>query len=473
MPYFLRPSPLKSRPNFTCQVASKSYSQVIMWLLLFSSLSFSEELNLPDSLALVEQENVEVHIARLESEKAHMEKLLALSRLLPAVEGNSAWLNYGEPLEAHLIGDGSEDIDCAPFDAFGLSDLCASFSDPMLLREDKVFDGSIRILYSISALYSIPQGYRSAILMAEAADIQILQTKKRIQLSVIELYMEALHLQRVIQFAAETQRRLTHHKTNIQAFVDQGFVNPIEITRLEKAMLEAQIGQEEAESGYRLLCRQLELLVGVPVTPLPLQHQLQMGDSISAQEHELIQIAQLQADAAAAMTKAAYGLLLPSVTLVGGQTLTSGQGPLTPTSQQYVGLSVNGTFSWGDKWVQVQKMKKDKQMAEKAVALQESALLVQQEAAREAWLIADKKLDVAQKQVELSTEIRRQAESTFQQQLLTTAELLDSESEYLRAQLALAAAESQLVIAQARYQYATERAPFLFIDTPSQTSGEE
>ena len=443
-----------------------------MWLLLFSSLGFSKELTLPDSLELVEQENIEVHIARLEAEKAHMEKLLALSRLLPAVEGNSAWLNYGEPLEAYLIGDGSEDIDCAPFDAFGMSDLCASFSDPLLLREDKVFDGSIRILYSISALYSIPQGYRSAILMAEAADIQIMQTKKKIQLSVIELYMEALHLQRVIHFAEETQRRLRHHKTNIQAFVDQGFINPIEVTRLEKALLEAQIGQAEAESGYRLLCRQLELLVGVPITPLPLEHELQTGSSVAVDEHNLIQIAQLRADAANAMTKAAYGLLLPNVTVIGGQTFAAGQGPLTPSSQQYVGLSVNGTFSWGDKWVQVQKMKKDKQMAEQAVTLQENALLVQQEAAREAWLIADQKLSVAKKQVDLSSEIRRQAESTFQQQLLTTAELLDAESEHLSAQLALAAAESQAVIAQARYQYTTEHTPFVFIDPPSQPSGE-
>ena len=71
--------------------------------------------------------------------------------------------------------------------------------------------------------------------------------------------------------------------------------------------------------------------------------------------------------------------------------------------------------------MQVQKMKKDKQMAEKAVTLQENVLLVQQEAAREALLVAEQKFR-AQKQVELSSEL--DVKLYFQQQLLTTADCL-------------------------------------------------
>ena len=433
-----------------------------MWTFIFSSLALSAELTLPESLALVEHGNIEVQIARLEAEKANMEKLLALSKLLPMVEGTTSWLDYGEPLEVNLMGDSAAELDCSPFESLGFEDLCSSLSSPLLLREDRIFDGTYRILYPITNLYSIPQGYRATELLAQASELNVQNTKQRIQLSVIEIYMEALHLQKVIHFAKETQNRLEHHRTNIRAFVDQGFVNPVELTRLENAILEAQIGAEEAQSGYALLCQQLELLVGVSVEPVPLTQKLSDGKKISAQEHADVRSAQLQADAAAAMTKASYGLLLPNVVVYAASTNATGQGALTPTEQQYIGVTLSGQFNWGEKWVQVQKMKKDSQMAQQAVLLQERALVLKQQGAYQAWQSAEKRLLIARKNAELTDELRRQAESTYKQQLLTTAELLDAESEHLQSQLAIAAAESKVIVLQAQYQQTIDQNPFAF-----------
>ena len=68
------------------------------------------------------------------------------------VQASGSWLDFGEPLDSYIIGDGSEEVDCSSFDAFGFGDLCASFSEPLRVRDERIFDGSIQVAIPISAL---------------------------------------------------------------------------------------------------------------------------------------------------------------------------------------------------------------------------------------------------------------------------------------------------------------------------------
>ena len=68
-------------------------------------------------------------------------------------------------------------MDCIPFEAFGFEDLCTSFSEPLLLREDKIFDGNVQIYYPISGAHSIYQGMKSS---AVRAGIKEFDTQKQV-----------------------------------------------------------------------------------------------------------------------------------------------------------------------------------------------------------------------------------------------------------------------------------------------------
>jgi outer membrane protein TolC len=431
-----------------------------MLAFLLYTTSMAAELTLAESLELVEHGSLEVQMARLQSEQAKLESLAMLGLLAPSIEGNASWLGFGEPLEVNLMGEAAADLDCATFEALGFGELCGSLSEPMLLREERIFDGSVQALYPITALYSIHQGYQATRKMSDIADLQISQTKKKVQLSVIELYMQALHLEQVEAFAKETESRLIHHRDNAQVFVDQGLLNAVEFQRLENAIVDAQIGASEARGGYSLLCQQLGLLVGVSVKPVPMTQKLEPGGRMTLEEHDAIRIAELQAEAALAASRAAYGELLPNVVLMAAKTKTVGQGTLTPSQQQYVGIVMTGKFNWGQQWAHAQKTQREAEMASKAARFRKEALGVEQQSSYDAWQLAEMKLQAAENRAQTAAEIRRQAELTYGQQMLTTAEFLDAEAEYLQARLGISAAESNLVILQARYQQYIDHHPF-------------
>ena len=97
----------------------------------------AEPLSLQESLELVSTQNPEVQIARLQADQANLERLKVLTNLVN-VQASGFWLDFGEPLDSYIIGDGSEEVDCSSFDAFGFGDLCASFSEPLRVRDERI-----------------------------------------------------------------------------------------------------------------------------------------------------------------------------------------------------------------------------------------------------------------------------------------------------------------------------------------------
>ena len=66
--------------------------------------------------------------------------------------------------------------------------------------------------------------------------------------------------------------------------------------------------------------------------------------------HPELQSLSKQQEAASNGLKASTGQLLPNVVALGSIQETSGQGPMTPTQQQYVGMAVQGDFQWEKKY---------------------------------------------------------------------------------------------------------------------------
>ena len=98
--------------------------------------------------------------------------------------------------------------------------------------------------------------------------------------------------------------------------------------------------------------------------------------------------------------KASTGQLLPSVAL-GSIQETSGQGPMTPTQQQYVGMAVQGDFQFGKKVLHqrqqklnVQKALQGQKILQQGLELELSSLQQQLEVHLSKRLLLQKKVDV-------------------------------------------------------------------------------
>ncbi len=411
-------------------------------------------LSLEDSLNLVDSQNPEVQIARLQADQANLERLKVLTNVL-SVQGSGSWLDFGEPLDSYIIGDGSEEVDCSSFESFGFGDLCASFSEPLRVRDERIFDGSVQVALPLSALYSIVEGHSASQHMLDIKHIEVEQTRQRIELSVIEIYLQTLELQSQRNILEDTVERLTKHQQSVEAFVAQGFAHPVQARELKHAIQQTTLGLNQLDQGYALLCQQLALLLGLnePFEPITLNI-----DAISTPKEGTLQdnlnhkIATHQYQAAQDGAQAALGNLVPTVALMAATTATQGQGPFTPTSQQYIGLSVQGEFGWGNKWMTFKQRQLDATMAQKGLEIQAKAIPMQQQQLQQQWQHSLAQNQLAQDKVDIEGVKRDQAQAQFDGHQITVTDLLDAEADFADAQIALLRSTHQSILAQAKYQ---------------------
>ena len=422
-------------------------------LLIGLNIVQAEPLSLKESLSLISTQNPEVQIARLKADQVNLDRLKVLTNILN-VQASGSWLDFGEPLETHLIGDGSTEVDCASFESFGFGDLCDSFSEPLLVREARIFDGSIQVALPLSALYSIIEGYSAGQHLLEIKTIEVEQTRQRIEISAIEIYLQALDVQSQQRILKETLTRLGTNQRSIHAFVEQGLAHPVQGKELDYAIEQTQLGLRQLEQQFHLLCRQMELLLGVEgsFSPKPLPKNILAPKEESLGSNLGHRIAIHQHQAAQDGAQSAMGDLFPQVALIVASTATQGQGPFTPTSQNYFGLTIQGEFGWGNKWMTFKQRKMDVVMAQKGLHIQEKSIGIQQEQRRLGWLNASENILMAQKKVELEAIKRDLAQAQFDGHLITITDVLDAESKYADAQIALMRAEHRKIIAQAKYQ---------------------
>ena len=314
---------------------------MLLFLFILNSI-LAQPLSLQESLALVRTQSPEVQIARLQADQANLERYKILTHAL-RIQASGSWLDFGEPLDSYIIGDGSSEVDCTSFEAFGFGDLCDSFSEPLRVRDDRIFDGSLQVALPISALYSIIKGHSASQHLYEIKKLEVEQTKQRIEISTIEIYMQTLDMKSQQEILEQTLSRLGTHQQSVQAFVEQGFANPIQLQELELAIEQTKLGIRRLHQGYNLLCQQMDLLLGLEnsFSPLPLKNNIQSPKEEPIQSNLRHQISLHQQQAAQDAVQAAIGDLFPTIALIGATTAAQGQGPFTPPRQlsKYCGLS--------------------------------------------------------------------------------------------------------------------------------------
>lgn len=422
-------------------------------LFLSTSLGFAEPLSLQQSLDLIHSQNPEVQIARLQTDQANLERLKVLTHAV-SLEASGSWLDFGEPLDVYLMGDGSTDVDCSSFEAFGFGDLCSSFSEPLRLRDQRIFDGNIQVAIPLSALYSIIEGHSASQHMVNIKALEVEQTRQRIEISVIEIYLQILEIQAQIVLLDDTLERLQSHQRSVLAFVAQGFLHEVQAKEIEYVIAQTQLGKNQATQGAQLLAHQMELLLGLnePFEPIELTDNILPPSEGTVQDSLSYKIATERRAAAQDGLQAAYGELIPTVALLAAQTNTQGQGALNPTSQQYVGLSVQGKFGWGQKWMTVKQRQLDYTMAEQAVELQTNGIQLLQQQLKNQWVNSQQGIEIAQLKVEIEATKQQQAQIQFRENHITVTDLLDIEADFTQANIDLIQAKHQSIIAQAKYQ---------------------
>jgi len=413
---------------------------------------------LSEALSLLDKNSLALQLSRLSEKKTQQESIILFTKLFPLLQVEASSMYFGDPLEVNLLGEGAENVDCSSFDAFGMGDLCASFSKPMVLREAQIFDAKAQIVYPISALYSIFHGYQATKEQHQIAQLETENLRRQLRVSFIRIYAQALYLRMTMSFVEKLEERLGEHQKNITAMVDSGLVNAIEKQRIQIALSELQLSKQEAQDGYILLCHQLKTLIGRDIEPMDIS----IPETISMEtfvSHTKKEILIHQERAAKSAVSSAFGQLFPTISLVGATTRTGGQGELTPIAQSFVGISFQGNFAFGAKWFRYQQSKMDWELVKKSMILEEEKLQSQVNSAVNKVQITQKKRVLAEQKVLFATENQKQTRAFYSQQLRTNAELLDAETELLEAQLYSLQTDLDYLNSIAEYEYAMGKIP--------------
>ena len=418
---------------------------MLIWL--FLSSSSAEQLSLPEALDVLVEENIQLKLIRLQQEEKVLAEGALKKQLLPSVTLDYSWINFGSPLEVQLLGDGSEDIDCASFEAFGFGDLCEGFSEPVLLREKVVTDMTLQVLYPVTALYSIVQGLDASKRVSEVARLEEQKLQKKLQLSAAELYLQELNLLHTLEYSQATEQRLKARREELFLFVQQGIASGLDLSKMDLVLAEVAMGIRQAQAGIAVLHRQMELVVGRSFETVPFEFDLpEQASDIDLDAHLDFKILEQQELAAQAALKSAYGQLVPTVALMAATQRLGGQGSLSPTEQSYLGLVVKGDFQFGYRYQSVQQARINIEQLQSSAVLQQEALELRVLAAQNELRNALEQRELSRQKVDVAEQEEELIQMFFQQQLRTTAELLEVESALLEAQIELAAAEREVLL---------------------------
>lgn len=413
------------------------------------------KMSLVDSIQRLSTENPELQIARLQTDISNIQRLQTLSNAIPMVQATGTWLDYGTPLDVYLMGDGAQDVDCTSFASFGFGDLCNSFSQPLRLREDSIFDGKAQVVLPLSSLYSIIQGYNAQSHLHTISELQEQALTQKLTIQLIELYTKALEIEENIVVIDKTMARLQKHQQSISALVEVGMLHSVEKKRIEYAIHQAGAGKKQAQQGYTLLCEQIALLLGLEegIIPIPITEKpIEATTEFILENNIAYQITEQQLYASRSAIKASVGELIPSVVLMGVTTKTSGQGPMTPTSQQYIGLSVQGNFQWGQKLLGVQQKRLQYQILSTALESQQKGLQLQQQAALHSWQQSKEQIQLAKELLDISRITKDQQTLLFQEQQITVSDVLEAETALAQAELGFIQAQLHSIVELAKYQ---------------------
>ena len=415
----------------------------------------AEELSLQQALSLSETSNEELGVARLQLQAAKMTHRSIQVQMIPPIQISANWMDYGDALEVNFLGD--SEIDCEPLEAFGFGDLCSGFNEPMLIRDEQVFSGQMQAIIPISSLYSLYYGGQYASATAKLSEHDKDITEANVKIQIVQNYMTVLSLQKAITFAQGMISRLESHRSNIQLMIEQDLSNPLDLAKIETALLDAKLAKQKAESGLHLSIEGLSLLVGQRILPQPVtsnDYPLFSLEGDTPSLHPSVERSRQQLRAADAGRKIAWLDLVPMINVIFGTSVASGQGPFTPESQNFVGLSLSSTFGWGHQMYEAKASELQFQMAQKALTLQKKAVQMQVSRFQSEVHLAHAAIAVAQSKSDIAIEAQRQAKLRFEQQMLSASGLLEVESQLLEAHLFLADAQKDYLVAIARYQQA-------------------
>ncbi|MFZ5477345.1 MAG: TolC family protein [Myxococcota bacterium] len=364
--------------------------------------------------------------------------------LLPTLTAQAGVQRWDSATEVQFI-ETDEPLDCTTFEAVGMGDLCASFGEPIVVREEVTSSVTLRVVAPLTGLVSGERQLAAATKGRDAARIGSEGATETARQQAADAWYAALDVERQIEIARSQVESLDARGRTMEVALAAGNATRNDVLQVTLAAAQARQAVLQLEALRDSAYRRLGLAmggVGGAVRPAG-------GEEITTRSvpnrETTVRLAlerrpdlgalRAQVDALRASATALSWSRLPQVSAIGSYTHQEGQGFGAAPDSGFVGLQADWTiWAWdrqaaGARAARAQADQLAAQLAgaEAGARAEVEGRLDALRTAQASWEVATGSVEVAQENLRLF-EVRQRAGTA------TTLELLDAQTSLVRAQ---------------------------------------
>lgn len=426
-------------------------------------------ITLEDAITRASSSSVAVRIAEAGVDAARARRAQATTALLPTVQAQGSLQVWDRPAEFALGGEATgEPPDCSqippPFDT-----MCSSMSEPTVVREQVTWSTTVRAVQPLTGLMAAREQLRAAAEGAEAADGGLERARATARYDAADAWYAALETDAQLQIAQSQVRALEERARSVATAVEARMSVRNDLLQVQLALAQARQAELGVLDLRELAWRRLSLATGgdgAPIRPSgavpePSEEPVPPEDALLAAalaDRPDLDGLRAQVEAARATTRATNWERLPQLSAIGSFTHQEGQSLGTPPNSAFVGLVADWNV-WG--WNRVGNAAASARATARQAELQlegaEAGVRLDVAARRRALETARASWAVAQQSVAQAEENRTLFGMRYESGAAAMIELLDAESQLVRARSEELSARYGLLRAEAALTLAAGR----------------
>lgn len=367
----------------------------------------------------------------------------ARAGLLPTVTAQAGIQRWDSATEVEFI-ETDEPLDCTTFEAVGMGDLCASFGEPIVVREEVTSSVTVRAVAPLTGLVAGERQLAAAVKGLDAARLSHEGSGDAARQQAADAWYAALDVERQIEIATSQVESLDARSRTLEVSLSAGGATRNDLLQVTLAGAQARQAVLQLEALRDGAYRRLGLVMGgdggavrpagdEPITARSLPDPEATVTRALARRADL-RAMRAQVEAARAAATALSWSRLPQVSAIGSYTHQEGQGFGAEPDSGFVGLQADWTiWAWDRQAAGARAARAQADQLAAQLAGAEAGARAEVEGRLDSLRTAQASWEVARGSVEVAEENLRLFDIRLKAGTATMLEVLDAQTSVVRA----------------------------------------
>lgn len=335
----------------------------------------------------------------------------------------------------------------------------SSSADSNKVKVSSALYGIANISYPLYSGGRIKYGIESANYLEQAAKLDADNNRSAVILNAVNAYVNLFKAKEAVKLVKENLEQSRKRDTDFGNLEKNGLLARNDLLKVQLQTSNLELSLADAESDWKLANVNMDLMLGLPEKTMIIQDtsNIKVPDPLQTiEEYEKqaiegrndIKALAMRQKSAGVGIKIAKSEYYPGIALSGGYVAADVPGFLTVTNAVNIGVGVQ--YSLSSLWKTKAKLQQAKAREQQIMADQEALddnVRYQINEAYQGYLLSLKRIAVYAKAIDQAVENYKITKNKFDNNLVTTTELLDADVAQLQARLSHTSARADALVA--------------------------